>query len=607
MAEAPSNRQPGTWRRLRQIGLPFYRSQNRPGATAGKDWAARLAKAIADLNRLNTSTEHDFLAVGDKLIEFRAGMQKIAADSAELIGLFGGEEARRVAGTLGEVQSHAHLMDERVERSGQALADVNGLSANIRSEFSGLHNTVAVFRTLCTLTRIESSRLGRLDEQFGELAAEVVPLSLAIQESGAEVLAASARLNAEMQTAMGSAADARRRQMQGLAEMVADVEESLRSFGERQERAADSAARQAEQYRDLTAAVDDLVRSIQFHDITRQQIEHVAEALSLLNGEGVSRGRPAGTRSILRLQASQLSGAASTFAGSVANLGRDLSRIAARVNEMSEAGRSLMGISSDEQDSFFLGMEGHFTSILKLLDACQSEHSSMRATADKLAASVREMRSPVERIRGIEIRIQRIATNAAIRACHIGEAGKALDVIAGNMERLAMESNASTESVAGTLETMDSAAARMAEAGSEAGESGAGQVAAAMRHAVEDLHGSSERSFARVHELASLGARLASEAEELRGKLSVGSLMSRVAGAVLEELGRLAEESPGEESEADGAPSSRLETLSGRYTMQMERDVHAAAVNALTATAEDQPAGSLVGAEDELGGNVELF
>ena len=57
---------------------------------------------------------------------------------------------------------------------------------------------------------------------------------------------------------------------------------------------------------------------------------------------------------ILTLQSSQLARAAEVFASAVERMERDLESVAAQVQDMAAGSRALMGISSDEQDSFFL-------------------------------------------------------------------------------------------------------------------------------------------------------------------------------------------------------------------------------------------------------------
>lgn len=112
-----------------------------------------------------------------------------------------------------------------------------------------------------------------------------------------------------------------------------------------------------------------LIVSMQFHDITRQQVEHVIGVLRCICSEsaredgGISRG-PGGTAAVLALQASQLADAGEKFAASVASVAHNLDDIAAHVLEMADQSRALSGLSEDEKNSFFLQMERGFTAIL---------------------------------------------------------------------------------------------------------------------------------------------------------------------------------------------------------------------------------------------------
>jgi len=592
------------------------------GSSAGSDWRTAIEQVVKDLEGLNRSTERDFLAVGEKLIEFRAAARRVASDMAALTELISGEQGRNATHALARMLEHSRALDVRVEQSGQVLGQVHDRSCRIRIAFSGLRNTVSVFRTLCTLTQIETSRLGSTGADFGDLATEVRPLSESIQSSGEGVLEASSRLDQDIQTAVRSGTELRTRQLKELPALIAAVIDSLHSLDERRQRAAELSARQASQYEAVCGAVDDVVRSVQFHDITRQQIEHVVQALGQLHTAGESgRGNrgsvPPGARAVLALQSSQLSGAAGIFATSLESMERDLESIAARVQTMAEASRTLMGISADDQDSFFLRLEGHFTAILQMLDTCTQAQAEVGATAAHLAESVGAMRESVAEIRRTEIRIRRIATNATIRATHIGAAGNALSVIAEVMQGLALDSSRNTEDVAGALDAMSEAAGRVSGEGGEAASvtnSGTDRVAGEMRHAVAELHSSSESSFSRVNQIATLGARLAGDAAAVRGGLTAGPLFAQAVSRARGELDRIcAQAGGGSAAGADAARVHQLAHLAKQYTMQRERDVHESMTRGLPlpavpvpaqAPAEVSPAALRDG---DLGDNVELF
>jgi len=535
---------------------------------------------------------------------------------AALTELISGEHGRNASHALARVLEYSRDMNARTEESGQALGAVRDLSCGIRQSFHGLRSTVSVFRTLCTLTRIETSRLGSAGSGFSDLADEVKPLSESIQSSGENILAAASLLDQSIQSALLSCSELRARQLTELPALLASVTSSLTSFEERQARVREGSARQTAQHKEVCDAIDNLVTSIQFHDITRQQVQHVADALRQLGSEcGPARGNratlPPNAQAVLSLQSSQLSGAARVFAASAGRIESELDTISGRVRDMAETSQALMGISGDEQKSFLLEMEGRFTAILKAAGTCDTAQAQMQATAAALEESLGRMRKSVADIRGIEIQIQRIAINATIRATHIGSAGNALTVIADVMQRLSLDSNRNTEEVAAALDRMSDAARGVAGASDQragAIQPGPGDAIHEMRAALLELHSSNECSYSRVAQIAALGSRLGEDVGALRSGFSAGRLFAEVvdrACGELERIGARAGTAPLEGIEA--APVQGLEDFAKRYTMQAERDVHESMASG-TAVASSAPDESRVPIEDgDLGDNVELF
>jgi hypothetical protein len=562
----------------------FQRTPRQPS------WPIELQQIIEDLERLNQSTEQDFLSIGEKLMGFRSTARQVAADTLALTDLISGKQGRNASDALTRMLDHSKELDARIERSGQALVQVHALSSRIRQGFGGLRNTVSVFRTLCTLTRIETSRLGNTGADFGDLAAEVIPLSELIQSSGEGVLEASAMLDTGVQAAMHSGSDLQVRQLRDLPALIAGVLQGLDAFEERRRRAAELSILQAAQYRDLCDAIDGVVTELQFHDITRQQVEHVIDALRDL------RDGNSDSRMILALQSAQLSSTSATFASSIERMERDLDHFATRVQEMTEATRALMGMSSGDHDSFFLQMEGHFNDILKLLASCGETESEINAAAASLGSTIGGMCQSVHKIREIEISIQRISINATLRATQIGAGGDPLSVIAAVMLRLATESNLNTESAADALDEMKGAADRAAGSRSETRE-----LAGEIRGAIAELHGASESSFSRVNEIADLGAQLAAEIGPVREGFYAGRLFDQVVTRARAQLERLHAQVPQGVSKGTG-----LDRLARQYSMQTERDVHESIVQgAEFAVLAVVP--STAQADGDLGDNVELF
>jgi hypothetical protein len=386
----------------------------------------------------------------------------------------------------------------------------------------------------------------------------------------------------------------------------------LQAFEERRMHAVESSVHQVAEYKTLCQAIDDVVSSVQFHDITRQQVEHVLCALRPLGRRsGVETVAPGETRAILTLQAAQLSRAAGSFASSIKNMERELASIATRGQAMAEACRKLMGVSGDEQGSFFVRMEGHFTSILNMLGKCTAAQAEMEGTSGQLQETISRMRGSVGEIRGVEIGIQRIAINATIRATHIGDAGDALNVIAEVMQRLALDSNANTEDVGATLNAMSEAVTRVAGGSpheTSIARAGANEAMEEMRGRVLELHASSESTFCRVEQIAALSARLAEDISALRSSLTAGKIFADVVQGARKELERLGAQCGDEPGRASaGASTGQLDNLAKSYTMQTQREVHESVVRGAAGAEPETATATATLDADDLGDNIDFF
>jgi hypothetical protein len=100
---------------LAAVGRPSGAKANGPG------WAKTIGRVLKDLEDLNRSTERDFLAVGEKLIEFRSIARQIASDMEALTELISGEHGRQASEALHRMLDHSRELDTRMEQGSQAL------------------------------------------------------------------------------------------------------------------------------------------------------------------------------------------------------------------------------------------------------------------------------------------------------------------------------------------------------------------------------------------------------------------------------------------------------------------------------------------------------
>jgi methyl-accepting chemotaxis protein len=479
---------------------------------------------------------------------------------------------------------------------------------------------VSTFHTLGVLTRIETARLGGQGSDFGHLADDMQVLAGNVREKVEGALETAAVLTPLIDSAIKEISALEEGQAKDLPSVISGVSASLSSFREIQDAALNSSVRLGARYAAISGAFKELIVSVQFHDITRQQIEHVIEALRRIcpesNGEvgGASCDR-SGISSVLIIQSSQLADAGEKFAASAETVAETLDESATNILEMAEESSKLSGLSEDKTNSFFLEMEQGCSAILASLGHCATVEAATQVSGSGLAETIRQMLACVEEIRSIEAQMKRMALNAIIRAAQIGAPGAALGVVADSLRQGAYESGKRTKSLFESLHAMSEAATQLCgNGGSEPGSERGSQddCLEEMRASVGELHSSNERSFAQIAQIVDHGNRLREDLSATRQHFTVGTLFADAISHTRGMLRRF------EEKNQSGLPGEEMAALelgladhATRYTMQSERDVHELVTKALVGAAPadvllQRPKSTSVRA-DELGENVEFF
>jgi len=596
----------------RDLGMPLPQQVQPSDALAES-----LGQVIADLDLLNHDTEQGFLSIGGKLAEF---MQTVSVISSELTGLADAEHGQRASQALRRALDRCTDMRSSLGNGDGGLAGMRHEIGFLKRTLSGFQETVSAFRTLGFLTRIETARLGSTGADFSDLAEDVSLLAGHINSKVESALAMADSLIPPIEGAMREISVIEVGQTKDLPALISRTLAGLSSFRDVQEKARESSDRLVIEYGAISDAFKRLIVSIQFHDITRQQVEHVVEMLQRLSSEsrgvdGSISSHPRGTSAVLALQSAQLADADKKFTASVESVERNLEGIARHILQMADESQALSGLRENGKGSFFLPLEQDCSAILTSLGRTANAEVATRATRKGLAETIGRMREPIQEIQQIEYRMRIMALNARISASHLGDIGSALDVIAGSVQQLAFECNERSECVVGSLSSMSEAATRSHDEGgpdpASAPENGDGYVDE-LRLAVADLHSATERSSTLISQIAARGDRLAGDLSAARKSFSVGTIfaeaVARARGSI-EEIGEKTQcEWPRDESEK---LEPGLADFMSHYTMQAELDVHenvtrvATGNTARTALAEANNSPS--GEADELGDNVEFF
>jgi hypothetical protein len=611
---------PATWLRTALQVSTIGREKAAVIDSEGNLWAGTLAQVIADLDHLNDNTEQDFLRIGEKLGEFIEAVNLISCELRSLASLISGEYGLRASQALTSALDHSREMAARVEVGNALLSSMRQDARLLKQNLYGFEETVSTFRTLGVLTRIETARLGNSGADFGHLADDVKQLAADVRTKVETVLPAAALLIPAIESAMQDIAALEEGQTKDLPSLISQVLANLSSLRDIEKQVYDASARLGDQYNAISDAFKKLIVSVQFHDITRQQVEHVIDVLrGLLSDSGGASGishSQQDTAAVVALQSMQLADAGAKFAGSAASVVGNMDDIARHILEMADESRALSGLSGDETTSFLLQMEGTCTAIQASLSICATSQATIGATGGNLALIVGRTRGPVDDIQSIGIRMHRMAMNARIRAAHLGAAGEVLGVLAASMQELASECSDRTTSLSEALGSMSDVATRIAGQDGPASDSQPGSpdgVLQGMQLAVAELHSSSERSFAQIAQIIARGARLSEDVSATRRSFCVDALFAETISRSRRMLKEI------EEANQSGLPHDRAEArergladFARHYTMQAERDVHEGVTKAVVGATPVAPVAVLAEQSpakeaEEMGENVEFF
>jgi hypothetical protein len=598
------------------------------GAQQARDRIETLGRVVADLDLLNHKTEHDFLEIGSKLSEFIEIVNLISSSLTALMNLISGQQGQRASQSLAAALDRSREIKARYADRNGGLDSMRQKADLLKRSLAGFEGTVSTFHTLGVLTRIEIARIGNAAADFGSLADDVELLTGGVQTRVESAMKTAAILIPSIESTMQNISALEKGQARELPAAISDALASLESFHDEQSRVHASSVRLGSEYRAISDAFGRLIVSIQFHDITRQQVEHVMEALRSLSTQSEAEGRgvpqdPRRTASVLALQSSQLGDAARKFAASAASLAQSMDDIAEHVRAMAEESRALFGLRKGEKNSFFLEMERGCTAILASLCHSANAEGTILAANDGLANIIGQMRGSIDGILAIERQMRLMAMNARISACHLGATGTTLGVVADSIQQRAMESRKRSESMIGTLDSMSQVVARFRKQGDAvSADEGGNQedCLEGIRRAVDELHSSGEVSSTQIGDIIAWSDRLCESLAATRRSLSVGALFAEsisLAQGMLRGLEqglrkRLKENSQCLLPREIDTWERGLEDFAMHYTMQAERDVHESIAIAAKAA---EPLGASRSqqveceAEEcgELGENVEFF
>lgn len=561
-------------------------------------WSGSLREIISSLNVLTRQTEDQFLSIGSRLNDFYNRSGDTSRLSSSLLSCMVGDEitgtTRSLEGILERMNAYLGQTDAAFNGCLRSLKDVEAAIHAIREPLGSFKKIVKKLKILSISTKIESAQLNGENSGFITLADDVEKLSLLIHEKCRNIYDNAVSLSSIISQTSSSMHFMDEKQRAQVGNIFQGIQSSLSTLTAKHERSSKAAGEISEGLAAISNNIGQVVMSMQFHDITRQQLEHVAIALESLaerlESECVSGENPAPqedgtitnmiveTGDLSELQSVQVNDARKKFVNAVENIRESLSGIAMSVVEMSEQAKEITGTADLITSSFFTNVESGISQVISSLQDNAKASHELSGAIDSLLATVNTMSKFVDDIEEIGGEIELIAVNARIKAAHTGDEGAPLGVIAEAIQRLSIEASVQKTAISDLLRGIISKTGQVhggisAEVNERLHE--VDRMGENLKGLLASLRNVHEKIIELLRTIDQTGQELAFDIQDSISGITVHGQFEEAIAAIMCTLNNMIRESR-RRVPVDGVHTRKgaLTKLKQYYTMQSEHDIH---------------------------------
>jgi methyl-accepting chemotaxis protein len=593
-----------------------------------EEWYATLGPSRTTLQELAGTTEDEFLQIGSQLQDFYQRSSEITSMANDLVESVSGEEIHLLIERLRQMMAdmEAYLASTRSQSSVscESLEQILVLLDQVSHPLEGFQKLTKTLRMLGISTKIESSRMGETGLGFLTLALDVEKLSHLVSEKSTNILSHRQLLARMISDNLHIVRSSEAVQDKELGGVLANTAASLEELVSVNCRCSSFGSLVSSVSAEVSGNISEVVSSMQMHDMTRQQVEHIVEALERLSlklqtviGGAVE---PDNYRKLIieagdvcELQSAQLRFAASELCGAVRSIVDNLQDVASKQALMASESLTTAGVADSTGGSFMDAISRGMATVTAVLAACGRSDRDMAVTLSKVADTMREVSDFVTDIEEIGSEIDLIALNAQVKAAHTGKEGAALGVLAEAIKRLSDEAIIQTELVSHTLVQVNQSTEHLFQEATEETDHLGARIVTMEQEISDILAALGSMNSNLISLLSGLGQRvglLTTDIERATATIDVHDRVAHMADGAMASLDKIVATARTLEP-ASLEFKDNLRHMEERYTMDSERHIHEAiarkrgggshasshVTKAVAATVDDS----------EFGDNVDLF
>ncbi len=587
----------------------------------------KISELKTPLERVSLESEPQFVNLGKNLQDIFSGAEGLTTLTRETAMLIDGSSGDNMLGHIGDF-SRESLAKLNICREDviNVLPKVETCSTNLKR----LYDMCPVIKTIAKKLNIvalhismESSRSRECEEMFNFFVKEIKQLAIMVSEIATKIREDSEKAKAEKIADFTCIADTKN-MLSSLADNAySSVEENTHHMEYLIEMALKTMRRSGIYSKKISSLVGDIVIAIQFHDIVRQQIEHIVQTLEEISAffhedsNGTQTDSLTKAYKVLSLQTEQISQVILEINDAYKKTKKSFHEIGdevdAMVREMIDLRENTEGIhcTGDPFEQLISGLDQLETIITQGREMAKEIEHNLSESAE----TAKGLASHLTRMEGISMDLHIKAINALIMSRRLGSEGRTLSVLAEDVTEVSLDSNEFVLNVVEILKAIEGLTVNLSclPAGEENNmgddapdelnlSSGIDLITAVY----QDFLDKSSQSVERSKDLKNKIINLESELEFLKDIGLTLSSQQDTIDKIIKSITPFIQE----EKMMDG----ELEHLKERYTMEIERGVHNKAVKNESASENsfgnydsDEIADGENADDSYLGDNIELF
>lgn len=586
-----------------------------------------LETVISSLISLNSITEEEFLLTGGNLNEYKLKCKKLISESTELSENLSGELLLEKIGKINDMSfqllDHMQADIKNDNLSFGLLNEIEKLLVNVTEEITGFKKIIKTLKMLGMSTLIENARLGDEASGFNALATDVESLANNIQEKSHQIDNETKQLLKLIKDTIGKNISLGKEQQGKIKTIISELGADLRVLEQKHNLKVDTVSHILIGSENINTDVSQVVTSVQFHDITRQQIEHVINSLKNIYEE-LSEITPdcqrvevekkiALVRDISRLESAQLENSSKIFIEAVENIKESLYDIHNSIGNITKELTEFLSDSDHQGNSFLSEITEGLNRVTEVLSESSVINDRLNKSITEVGQTVFTLSQFLQSIEEIGEEVELLAINASIKAAHTGSEGAGLGVIADAIQKLSSEAMNQTIRVAKPLKQITEDAEKLTLGNdsdfNNSVEKEIKKITEEMESTLITLNNINTDSGNVIKQMNDEVSSLQKNIFALHENIKIHNKISSVSEKckhVLEALVKKCVDEIGENYKEDNIEI--LNKIAERYTMLSEREIHSQineSINVESGMAEYGYQSEY--SENELGDNIELF